>query len=147
MKRIIAVLLLASLIIGLAGCFNFDYSPTETSSTDGSLAAFDTVEKLRIAARKYPEQYISKQISVKGYASTREWNSKRVWLYDNLLANNELYDDRPRIEVIIPDSIKLALIEEGDYIDVLGILEVIDGELVLTNCTYMLLRTHEEIAP
>ena len=120
------------------------------SSNDDSIptkiiASFDTVDDLKMALKKDPYKYNGKRVSVKGYASTLfkeiEGVETKVTLFDNLPADDEPWDDRARIKVIITDSVKLSVLENGDYIFLNGVITISSDEIYMDHCTYSMLNT------
>ena len=105
-------------------------------------ASFNSVEDLKIALKKNPELYNDKRVSVKGYAEV--FRNQYVWLFDDIPADDELWDDRSRIKVIITDSVKLSVLEDGDYIDLNGVITISTDDICMEHCTYSMLYTNEE---
>ena len=146
MKRLLSILFCIAFVFCLVSCDSEDSteSAESNSTTIEPTASFNTVEDFVISLKKNPKLYIDKYVAVKGYANASTLQSKRVWLYDELLKDNELYDGRARIKVDITDSVLLAVIEDGDYIEIYGIVEILEGEVCLGNCTYTMIATNEE---
>lgn len=107
---------------------------------DEIIASFDSVEELQLAIKNDPHKYTDKRIAVTGYANVlfKEYSSAcKVYLFDNLPADDELWDDRARIEVVITDNLKLAVLEDGDFIKLEGIVTFsYDGKIYLSDCSY-----------
>ena len=145
-------LLVLSLIIIMA--FNISSCQTKGDNAESSVsteqiptdivATFDTVEALKIAVKKEPSYYEGKRVSVKGFASELILNNKYVHLYDDLLPDDQKYDGRARIRVIITDSLKLSVIQDGDYVDLNGVVTITTEEVCLTHCAYTMIKTSEE---
>ena len=106
------------------------------------IASFNSVEALKNELKKAPEKYNGKRITVKGYVNETTMLNKQIWLYDRLLTDDELYDGRSRIEVFITDNIKLSVLEDGDYIELNGIVTIKNNEFYLDNCTYSVIKTN-----
>ena len=151
MKKVLSIIFCIGIIFCLASCQFIKPKPPQDSTNSESnstntepVASFNTVEDFKVEIKKNPTLYNDKQVSVKGYANELTLLNKKVWLYDVLLADDELYDDRPRIEVIITDSVLLAVVEDGDYIEVCGTVTISNGEIYLSNCTYTMITPYEE---
>ena len=148
MKKLLVLLLSAIILFSLYSCQSYYNKAEETTTTEQIpteiTATFDTVEEFKIAIKKDPSKYEGKRVSVKGYANEYTLQNKHVWLYDNLLPDDQKYDDRPRIKVVITDSLKLSVIEDGDYIDLNGVVTITSEETYLNHCTYTMIRTNEE---
>lgn len=142
MKRLLSIILCTVLIISFVSCNSGDNTESNSVTID-PIASFDTVEEFKIAVKKDPKLYKDKQVAVKGYANERNPIHKEVWLYDELLADDELYDGRVRIKVDITDSVLLDVVEDGDYIEIYGTVKISDGEIYLGNCTYNMITTNE----
>ena len=142
MKKLLILLLSVIMIFSLSSCQKTEQIPTEIIET------FDTVEEFKIAIKKDPHKYTDKRISVTGYANTlfKGYSSAyKVFLFDNLPADDELLDDRVRIEIVITDNVKLAVLEDGDFIKLDGIVTFsYDGNIYLNHCTYTMIKTNEE---
>ena len=151
MKKILVLLLSAIILFSLSSCQSKNNKTEETTTAEQIpteiIATFDTVEEFKIAIKKDPLKYEGKRVSVKGYANEITLLNKQVWLYDNLLPDDQKYDDRPRIKVVITDSLKLSVIEDGDYIDLNGVVTITSEETCLNHCTYTMIKTNEEQNP
>ena len=131
---------------GYASCQNSTIENQSDSTMESIpteiLESFETVELFKIAVKKTPAQYNGKRVAIKGYANPLF--SRVVYLFDNLPADDELWDDRVRIRVSITDSVQLSVLEKGDYIEINGIVSINIEEIVLDYCTYTMLKTKEE---
>ena len=148
-KKIVSLILCVVLCLMCSSCGSKskenkskeDPIPTEIS------ASFDSVEALKTALKNDPYKYNGKRVSVKGYANTlfKEFSgvTTKVTLFDNLPADDELWDDRPRIRVVITDSVKLAVLEDGDYININGVITISSDEVYMDHCTYSMINTNE----
>ena len=148
MKKLLVLFLVTILLFSFFSCQNKTNKAEETTTTEQIpteiSATFDTVEEFEIAIKKDPSKYEGKLVSVKGYASELTLLSKRMWIYDDLLPNDQKYDGRPRIKVVITDSLKLSVIEDGDFIDLNGVVTITSEETYLNHCTYTMIKTNEE---
>ncbi len=145
MKKLLSILFCIGIIFCLASCQNpsGNSENTESSSTNTEpVASFDSVDDFKIAIKKNPKLYVDKYVTVKGYAN--KLLSVKVWLFDELPEDDELWDDRARIEVVITDNILFAVVEDKDYIEVGGTVKISDGEIYLDNCTYTMITAYEE---
>ena len=142
-KRICLTICAGLLLLSLVSCvidLPYEFADNETTSAE-IIAFFNSVEDLKIAIKKDPSRYNGQRVSVKAYASKL---LSSVYIFDNLPADDELWDDRPRIQVFITDDLKLSVLEKGDYIDLNGIITISSGEISMTQCTYTMIRTNEE---
>ena len=129
-----AVFLAAFLIIPSLRSLREDNTvPTEIT------ASFTSIEELKFAIKDNPAKYNGKRVSVKGYVNESTMYTKQVWLYDNLLADNERYDGRIRIEVVITDELKLSVLEDGDCILLHGVVTIANNEISLNHCDYSII--------
>lgn len=146
---ILSVLLVIGLLFAFTACSSDnDGNDSENEATEGIpteiIATFDSVEDLKLAIKSNPEYYNGKRVSVKAHASVSLLTNKNVNLYDDLLADDELYDGRARMRVTITDALKLAVLEDGDYIDLNGVITVTYAEFHMEHCTYSLIHTKGE---
>jgi hypothetical protein len=145
MKKIVIFFLLIIMAFNISACQKGDSADDNTDATEQIpseiTATFNTVEEFKIAIKKDPSQYNGKRISIKAYANPL---LSRVYLFDNVPADDELWDDRPRVQVVITDSIKLSVLEDGDYIDLNGVVTITSEEVYLNHCTYTMIKTSEE---
>ena len=145
MKKILVLLLAAIILFSLSSCQSKNNKTEETTTIEQIpteiTATFNTVESFKIAVKKDPAKYNGKRISIKAYANPL---LSRVYLFDNVPADDELWDDRPRVQVVITDSIKLSVLEDGDYIELNGVVTITSDEVYLDHCTYTMLKTSEE---
>ena len=130
---------------GYASCQNSTIENQSDSTMESIpteiLESFETVELFKIAVKKTPTQYNGKRVAIKGYANLF---FQFVYLFDNLPADDEPWDDRVRIRVSITDSVQRSVLEKGDYIEINGIVSLNTKEVVLDYCTYTMLKTKEE---
>ena len=145
MKKIVVFFLLIIMAFNISACQTGDNGGDNTDATEQIpteiTATFDTVEAFKIAIKKDPSQYNGKRVSIKAYANPL---LSHVYLFDNVPADDELLDDRPRVQVVITDSIKLSVLEDGDYIDLNGVVTITSEEVYLNHCTYTMIKTNEE---
>ena len=145
MKKLLTICLLILMVFNISACQMGGDNTDNSGSTDQIpseiIENFDTVESFKIAVKKDPAKYNGKRISIKAYANPL---LSRVYLFDNVPADDELWDDRPRVQVVITDSIKLSVLEDGDYIELNGVVTITSDEVYLDHCTYTMLKTSEE---
>ena len=150
MKKLLVLLLVAIFLFSFSSCQDKTNKAEETTTTEQIpteiSATFDTVEEFKTAIKKDPSKYNGKRVSVKAYANknVRMYSDTQVWLYDDLLLDDQKYDGRSRIKVIITDSLKLSVIEDGDFIDLNGVVTITSEETYLNHCTYTMIKTNEE---
>ena len=141
-RRILSILLCMVLALGLTSCRNQEPVPDSqegvTERTE-PIASFDSVKEFKIAIKKEPTLYDGKTVSVKGNAHIL---LSSVWLFDEIPGRDELWGDKPRVEVVITDSV--VLVEEGDYIEICGIVKISSDGLYLRECTYTTISAYEE---
>ena len=132
---VVAVVLLISLVGIVISCIE-NYVPKKIT------ASFDSVEDLKAALKNDPNKYEGKRVSVKGYAKVFY---SIVYLFDDLPAADEPWGDRTRYEVHITDDAKLAVLENGDYIDLNGVITISpSGEIYMLHCDYSFANTKAE---
>ena len=147
MKKLLVFILSAIMLFSLSSCQTTTNKTEETTITEQipieNTENFDTVELFKIAIKKDPAKYNGKRIAIKAYAYPL-LSLSSVYLFDNIPANNERWDDRPRVKVVVTDSLKLSVLENGDYVELNGVVTITSEEIYLDHCTYTMLKTNEE---
>lgn len=145
MKRTLSILLCIVFLFCLASCQPQDTNPTPPEE---SKDVHSDVTDFKRNLKKNPHQYIDTQVTLKG--TVIQYDTK-IYLID--CADNEIgqgvswrYEIKKNeyITAFIPDEVKLAVLEDGDYIEISGVLKMADGEFYLDNCDYTLIKTFEE---
>ena len=135
---VVAVVLLISVVGIVISCIE-NYVPKKIT------ASFDSVEELKAAIKNDPHKYNGKRVSVKGYADIflPSYSSDIVYLCDSLpddskpVTGNDLLNRSPSIRVYITDDVKLSVLEQGDYINLNGVITISSSnEIYLHHCTY-----------
>ena len=121
--------------------FHNDETPNNSDAPTEIITSFDSVEALKIAIKKDPSTYNGKRVAVKAYVNKL---LSSVYLFDNLPADDELWDDRARLKVFITDDLKLSVLEDGDYINLNGVINLSSDEISMNYCNYSMIRTNEE---
>ena len=110
---------------------------------------FSSVNALLTAIKKNPEAYQNKQVKVFGMILTYKISKKTIGLIDykgeNLSSYSEIragvfmdkkIEAKSGIEVTLSSDLQYTVAETGDYVNLYGIVKIINGEIYLDKCQY-----------
>lgn len=136
MKRIISVLSCIALVLSFASC-QFDNLNTDDSVCTEPIESFDSIESFNNELKKNPKQYVGQYVSVKGYICKTSYSSYGyIYLGDAPTAS---YIYEVGIPLSMADELYSAVLGDGDYVDICGMVEVAKGQISLVDCSYTLL--------
>ena len=147
MKKLVSIVVCAVLIFCFASCQTENAIAEESDSVIAEpIASFDTIESFIILLKKNPKDFIGNQISIKGYMDKFVLNTIYTQLEDVYTPSDELKDPNvARIKLFITDEVMLTVVGDGDYVEVCGTVEIVDGEICLKNCTCTVITAFEEM--
>ena len=150
-KRILSIALCVVLSFCLSSCDQISSLVGETDTITNETSApiddndpytFETVAELKAAIKKYPSQYENAQITVKG--TTLRKNGS-LHLVNGHFGSGMRYElemlQSPHITISMSDEKLTTLLENGDYVKIIGIVTISDVEVYLDNCNYEMIES------
>lgn len=152
MKKILSLMLCVCLVLCFSACDREDIGATSTTTREETvaspIASFDTIESFNIALKKNPNQYMGNCISVKGYMNKRVLGyNTYTCLEDIFTPKDELRDpNSSRLNLFMSDGVWLAVVGDGDYVEIRGIVAIEKGEICLKDCSGTVITAVEELS-
>ena len=161
MKKIIIGLLLTSIMCCFCACqYNIilrdeTSQATETttaesieSETSNNDYTFNTVADLKESIKHDPYKYYNAKVQVKGTLCKSNGGEITALVDLSEPLSTDYYGvefryevrNNPNIDIVITDEVLYAAAENGDYINVCGIVKINSGEIYLDNCKYSFIK-------
>lgn len=145
MKRLMVLCLVVITVVLLVGCGETNNISNEASVNslvdDGDPFTFEKVAELKSAIKKQPSQYEDKQVTVKGGI----FEIQDYTALSNICGSGVKFGlealKQPYIKIVMSEEVKHSLLEEGDYVKIIGTVKITDDEIYLDNCTYEMIET------
>ena len=161
MKKVLSIVLCVVLCLALFSCGE----ESETSEKDASdthiinkdnVHKFDSIANLKSAVKKDAEKYENMQVSVKGSILK---NNGKIVIIENQLTEEQLtsinsggeFSIRHSREKIIEQSIhmaviilndkKVAILDDGDYVEIYGTVKISNTGIYLDSCDYEMIQS------
>jgi hypothetical protein len=157
MKKTFFALLCLILCIGLFSCGAREETPSSTESPGGneSPSEFDIDIKLvdlLNEIKKSPSGYNDKEVTILGTILLEDSTVFLVNYYKKHIGNTALdrynfemdLSSGEKIEIRILSEIELAVVETGDYAEIVGTVKIQDGNFYLDNCKCSIIATLQE---
>lgn len=147
MKKILSLLLCAVLVLSFSACDQAETSSTSATISESPIASFDTIKSFNVALKKNPNQYMGNRVSIKGYMNKLVLSS---YIYTTLedvhTPKDETVDtSAARLKLFVADEVWLAVVGDGDYVEICGTVTINDGKICLSNCSGTVITAFEEI--
>ena len=157
MKKTFFALLCLILCIGLFSCGAREETPSSTESPGGneSSSEFDTdikIVDLLNEIKKSPSEYNDKEVTISGTILLEDSTVFLVNYYEKHIGKTDMdryyfkinLSRREKIEIRILSEIELAVVETGDYAEIVGTVKIQDGNFYLDNCKCSIIATQQE---
>ena len=147
MKKILSILLILVLSMNLFACDKPDtneISETTATTVDNDPYTFGSVVKAKDAIKKDPTLYENKQITVDG---TVIWKKESLTLSSYRCVGTFEGMQRyyaykaPDIMIVMSDKKMNALLEDGDYVKIIGTVKISETEIYLDSCQYEMIES------
>lgn len=121
-KKLIVLAICIVLLLALIGGILFTVTNIRRFKT---IAYFNSIEEMRVAIKNDPHKYNERRVSVKGYFYINQ--SGDEYLLDNLPVDDSLWEDEVHIPFYYHDKTPFAVLENGDYINLEGVVCIRDS--------------------
>lgn len=161
MKKILRIVLCIVLCFVLFSCGEQN-KKIETDASDipvinkDNVHKFDSIANFKSAVKKDAEKYENMQVSVKGSILK---NNGKIVIIENQLTEEQLtsinsggefsirhsrekiIEQSIHMVVIIPNDKKVAILDDGDYVEIYGTVKISNTGIYLDSCDYEMIQS------
>lgn len=145
MKKVLSLILCVVLGLSFSACDQTDTSATSVTTVaidDGDPYTFESVAEAKAAIKKEPLRYENSQITVKGSIVHKENSAILSNLRGSYGAMFRVEALRaPKITIIMSDKKLVTLLEDGDYVKIIGTVKISHEEIYLDGCEYEMIES------